>query len=237
MTGLILLIDDVRVLKVPKLYNLDGYEGQKLDYARLGNEDNCEIFKNEKAIYERLEHHKGIIQCFKASDEALELAYAREGNLETYIETQREPQISTKVDWILSLIDTLSYIHSRGVLVDEIALRNILVLNKDLKLADFGQSVLLPMMADMTTDDGAGLTVKVEILHLGWVFYAITAWQNSRYYYFESETPSWPMPKELPTADDLFCGIIIKKCWAGEYESVEALQKEAVALFVNLSLA
>jgi serine/threonine protein kinase len=236
MTGLILFVDHTRVLKVPKLYSLDGHEGEDLDHTRLGNQTNCEIFLNEKAIYERLEHHEGIIHCFKASDDALELAYAKEGDLKTYIETQTEPQLSTKIDWILSLIDTLSYIHSRRVLVDEIALRNIVILDKKLKVTDFGQSILLPMTADMATvDDGAGLNAKIEMLHLGWIFYAIATWQNKRYYYFGCDDPAWPKPEELPAIDSLFCEPIIKKCWTAQYEMVEQLQKEAIALFATVS--
>jgi serine/threonine protein kinase len=139
-----------------------------------------------------------------------------------------------KTNWIMSLIDTISYVHSKRVFVDEIALRNILILDNDPKLADFGQSILLPTTADMKIiHDGAGLNLKIEILHLGWILYAIASWQNRRYYYFESEIPSWPTPEELPATDNLFCGSIIKKCWTGQYETVEALQKEATVLLAK----
>ena len=73
----------------------------------------------------------------------------------------------------MSLIDTLSYVHSRKVFVDEIALRNILVTDEKLKLADFGQSVLLSMDTDMDTVCEEDLTAKIEILHLGWIIYSI----------------------------------------------------------------
>jgi hypothetical protein len=236
MTGLILLVDDTRVLKILKLYNLACYEDESLEHTRMINQDNCEILKNERAIYERLGQHSGIIQCFNATDEVLELAYAKEGNLLEYIETQNEPPIATKVGWILSLIDTLLHIHARRVLVDEIALRNILVFNSDLKLADFGQSILLPLETERSKmDDGAGLTVKVELLHFGWIFYTISSWKNKRYYYFGHDTPAWRRLEELPSTDDLFFGPIIRKCWTGQFDTTETLRSEATAFFADHS--
>ena len=86
------------------------------------NDINRKNLKNEKSIYRRLGNHNGIISCFKPSDYEIELAFAKQGNLETYIETNPEPYESFKTEWILSLTDTLSYVHSRKVFVDEIAL-------------------------------------------------------------------------------------------------------------------
>jgi hypothetical protein len=36
------------------------------------NSDNRSELKNEKAVYQRLGRHDGIIQCFNAQDESLE---------------------------------------------------------------------------------------------------------------------------------------------------------------------
>ena len=50
------------------------------------NSINRDTLKHEKAIYQRLGNYKGIIQCFKASDDGIELAFAKQGDLERYIE-------------------------------------------------------------------------------------------------------------------------------------------------------
>jgi serine/threonine protein kinase len=234
MTGLILKLSETRVLKIPKVLGQLQPDGAMSKLLHYTNDDNLTIFENERTIYDRLGQHDGIIHCFRASDFELELVYAKDGNLEKYIESQKEPSVSTKLRWILSVISTTSYIHSKRILIDEIALRNVLVFDNDLKFTDFGQSILLPMSADPATlNDGNGLNIKIEILHLGWLFYAIAAWKNERYYYFDSDVPAWPAPEQLPMTEHLLCGNIIAKCWAGKYESVDELHKDASTIPVK----
>lgn len=138
MTGRILRLDKSRVVKVAIVFSLDDYTGEGRQNIEYSNSINRDTLKREKAIYQRLGNYKGIIPCFKASDDGIELAFANSGDLETCIEKNIEPQESSKTEWILSLTDTLSYVHSRRVFVDEIALRNILVTDQQLKLADLG---------------------------------------------------------------------------------------------------
>jgi hypothetical protein len=117
MTGLILPLDEDRVVKIPKVYPLDQYSGHDCSNMEYINDINRKTLKYEKSIYERLGNHEGIILCFKASDYGIELAFAKQGNLETYIKTNIEPPESFKTAWILSLTDILSYVHSRRVFV------------------------------------------------------------------------------------------------------------------------
>jgi hypothetical protein len=49
------------------------------------NSVNGAALKREKAVYQRLGNHEGIIHCFKASDDGIELVFAKEGDLEAYI--------------------------------------------------------------------------------------------------------------------------------------------------------
>lgn len=227
LTGLILYLSEGRVVKVPKTFVVDDFPGQDSAYVEYINDANRENLKNERSIYERLGNHKGIITCLKASDFGIELAFAEQGDLETYIKNNVEPHASLKTEWILSLIDTLSFIHSRRVFVDEIALRNILVTNGQLKFSDFGQSYLLPLTADVDTICENDLTAKIEILHLGWVIYSIAVWGVHKYYYFERGDPQWPSPQEFPATNHLFWGTIIQKCWNGDYESMIAVNEAA----------
>lgn len=118
--------------------------------------------------------------------------------------------------------------------LDEIALRNILVVEDQLKLADFGQSILLPISADVNTICENDLTAVIEILHLGWVIYSVAVWQVHKYYFFDPENLHWPKLQALPKTDKLFCGRIIEKCWRGEYASMDALNEEAHSLLHSL---
>lgn len=119
------------------------------------------------------------------------------------------------MEWILTLTGVMSHIHSRRVFVDEIALSNILVAEKQLKLADFGQSILLPLATDMGTVCENDLNAKIELLHLGWVHYSIAVWRVCKYYYFELETPQRPNLADLPPTDGIFCRVIIKNAGEG----------------------
>lgn len=229
MTGYILQLDEDRVVKVAKTYALDVYVGtssfENMEYI---NEINRTTLENEIDIYQRLGHHKGIICCLQTSNYGIELAFAKQGNLEDYIRAQPEPPESLKIDWILSVINTLSYIHSQRVLVDDIALRNLLVADGHLKLADFGQSSLLPLSTDMDTVCDNDLTPRIEILHLGWIIYSIAVWQVHKFYLFDAEHDMrWPTAQELPPLENVFCRTIVEQCWRGEYGNMEMLKEEA----------
>ncbi|PWY95898.1 hypothetical protein BO94DRAFT_600738, partial [Aspergillus sclerotioniger CBS 115572] len=216
MTGIILQLGPDRVVKKPKKYQPGRLElREDMEYM---NEINQQILENEIQIFKRLGNHKGLIPCFQTSQYGIELALAQ-GDLESYIETYPEPEDSLKVTWILSHIDTFVYVHSCKVFVDDIALRNTLILGKEVKLADFGQSVLLSLDVDVTSVKENGLDVRIEILHLGWILYSVSSWQVHNYYFFgpENHDLCWPERGSFPDVDGVLCGEIIGKCWRGEY--------------------
>lgn len=230
MTGYILQLDGERVVKVAKTYLLDLYAGKpSFDDMEYINEINRRTLENEIKTYRRLGHHPGIISCLQTSNYGIDLAFARQGNLEDYIKAKPEPPECLKVEWILSVIDTLSCVHSQRVLVDEIALRNFLVADGQLKLADFGQSLLLLLLStDMDTVCDHDLTTRIEILHLGWVIYSIAIWNVHTYYFFDAEHDmQWPTPQELPRSENVFCRTIVEGCWDGEYVNMEMLKEKA----------
>ncbi|EHY51878.1 uncharacterized protein HMPREF1120_00101 [Exophiala dermatitidis NIH/UT8656] len=231
MTGYILGIDDDRVVKVAKTYPVENSEDFFMEHV---NESNREALVTEIEIYQRLGRHEGIIHCFQTTNFGIEMVFAKQGDLETYINSNPEPTEPFKIHWILSLIDGLSYIHSRKVLVDEIALRNILVDNGQLRFADFGQSYLLPLSTNMDTICENDLTVKIEILHLGWIIYSIACWKVHKYYFFgEDRYMEWPTSDQLPPLKDLFCGAIVENCWKGNYVNVDALKQHACSLLLR----
>lgn len=222
MTGIVLDMGDGRVVKTPKQYPPESYKNA--GNAEYMNEIKQQTLQNEIKVFERLGHHKGIIHCFKVSEQGIELA-AAESDLETYLETHPKPENSLKMSWMLGLIDAFSYTHSRKVFVDDIALRNILVLGGELKLADFGQSILLPLDIDINSAS-ENLTAKIEVPHLGWIIYSIASWRVHRYYFSDSSDLSWPGPDSFPDVDGVLCGNVIRKCWCGEYTSMEDVQND-----------
>lgn len=227
MTGVIYEIGEGRVVKKAKQSQL-----RDAGDAEYMNEINQKILENEIQVFERLGSCEGIIPYFRISQYGIELARAQE-DLETYLENCPEREDTLKVTWILSLIKTFSYIHSCKVFVDDIALRNILIIDEQLKLADFGQSVLLPLDSDITSATANDLNVQIEILHLGWVLYSIASWRVHKYYFFGDENPDLCWPASLPNVDDVLFGKIIKKCWLGEYASMDHVKFEALQLLAD----
>ena len=221
-------------MKKAKIHPLENLTEPDRLNTQYMNDINRSTLVHEIQIYKRLGYHKGIISCTCFSEYGIELVFAKQGDLESYIEASPEPRCSFKVDWILSLAKTLSYVHSRRVFLDELALRNILVVEDQLKLADFGQSILLPTSADVNNICENDLTARIEILHLGWIIYSIAVWQVHKYYFFDPENLHWPKQQALPKTDKLFCGRIIEKCWRGEYASMDALNEEAHFLLHGL---
>lgn len=134
------------------------------------------------------------------------------------------PSPAIRAKWTRLLVDSFTYAHSRRVVLQEFALRNILVRQNSLKLADFGQASLLPLEADMEGFCINDTTAQVEILHLGCILYSVAIWQELKYDYFNTER--WPEAGELPAIDDILFGPILKKCWNKGYVSMEALQKD-----------
>ncbi|KAH8695766.1 kinase-like domain-containing protein [Phaeosphaeriaceae sp. PMI808] len=216
--GVVWRIAEDRVMKEPKIY-----PPKTLNTAYSNMVNRAEIL-NEKAVYERLGNHDGIIQCFKALGESIELAFANQGDLSTYMQTSPLPSPKFRAKWIQLLVDTFSYAHARRVVVQDVALRNILVHDNSLKLSDFGEAFLLPLHTDMERFCVNDTTPQIEILHLGCILYSIAVWQEFKYNYFDTER--WPEAEKLPATDNILFASVIKKCWNGEYASMEALQKD-----------
>lgn len=220
----ILRIAPDRVLKKPKIYpgNHPGLEHS--------NFMNREAMRNEKAAYERLQPpgnvgHKGIIRCVNsnAPNDALELEFANQGNLETYIRDNPIPARDLRVKWITSLADAFADLHSRRVVHGDVALRNILVHDGAVKVCDFGEASVLPLDTDMARfRDEDGTTVRVEMMYLGCVLYSAVAWEEFKYDYFAEMR--LPEKKEVPGTDGVSFGEVIGKCWAGGCASMEELR-------------
>ncbi|KAL6228867.1 hypothetical protein BDW75DRAFT_125176 [Aspergillus navahoensis] len=232
LTGIVLKLREDCAVKKAKQFQPEHFKDREnMEYM---NEINQQTLENEIQVFKRLGSHEGIIPYFQTSQYGIELALAQ-GDLESYLETYPEREDSLKISWISSLINTFAYVHTRKVFVDDIALRNILILDEQLKLADFGHSVLLPLDIDITSANENDLNVSIEILHLGWVLYSIASWHVHKYYFFGPENPDlcWPKPDSFPNVDDVLCGKIIKKCWHGEYASMDNVKDEACQLLAG----
>ncbi|RDW83613.1 uncharacterized protein DSM5745_03939 [Aspergillus mulundensis] len=240
-----------RAVKRPKLYQLWLYPDDKqLEYM---NKEHQMMLAEEIKVFERLGRHEGIIECLKTSQHGIEMPLAEHGDLKSYMEAHpTQPAAIThavKMNWTQSLLEACTYIHSRMVLVGDIALRNVLVMGDlRLQLTDFGNALMFPLDEglDINTINDHGLTAQVEIFHVGWIIYSIATWHAHEYDDLDPEKPEnrtndeqygpwWPDASRFPPLDGVFCGEIIAKCWAAGYKSMEEVKGEVDRLFAAAS--
>ncbi|KAL2865245.1 uncharacterized protein BJX67DRAFT_389475 [Aspergillus lucknowensis] len=213
LTGIVYKIGEGRVVKKAKQSQLRN--AGDVEYM---NKINKKTLENEIQVFKCLGNWEGIIPHFNISQYGIELA-----------QDYPEQEDTLKVGWIISLIKASSYVHSCKVFVDDIALWIVLIIDEQLVLADFGQSILLPLDSDIASANANDLNVRIEILHLGWILYSIASWRVHKYYFF-NENPELCWLTSLPNADDVLFGKIIKKCWLGEYTSIDPVKAEALQL-------
>ncbi len=226
-TNSIVLLDGSHAIKIPKVRDLTSMPEEHRENQEYVNDVNRGMLESEKAVYLRVGRCDGIAECINISEDGIRLALYKRGDLEAYIESEAAVDRSRKAGWILSIIKTILHFHSSKVLVDDMALRNILVADDlSLKMIDFGQCPLLPLDADLNAASDNGLTAQADIFHLGCVIYSIVAWQRYECNLFMR---GWvrPLLRDLPNVDRLFCGDVIRKCWSAEYSSMEQLYCDA----------
>lgn len=225
-TNSIVLRSGPHALKIPKVRDTTTVSEAHREDEEYVNEVNREVLESEKAIYLRVGRCDGIAECINISKDGILLALYERGDLESYIEGEIEVDRFRKAGWILSIIQTILHFHNAKVLVDDMALRNILITDDlSLRMIDFGQCALFPMDVDINAVSDNGLTAQADIFHLGCLIYSIITWKR---YECDLFIRGWtrPLLSDLPEVDQLFCGDIIQKCWSAEYTCMEQLYRE-----------
>ncbi|OJD18390.1 serine/threonine protein kinase [Emergomyces pasteurianus Ep9510] len=219
-SGIICEIDEDIIVKHPKVIpNNDSY-----------NQMYHDMIMNERLIYERLGSHKGIISYLGVHDEltgAIRLAYAKEGDLECYIQSHDKPSETIRVTWIQLLVETFWYIYSQKVLHQDVKSNNILVENGTLKVVDFANATIHALDAVLEEICAKDPLSRVDVLGLGCIIYSIAAWRVFSYDYFEHDC--WPEPEILPATSGLLYNNIINKCWIDSYDTIKSLYEDCNA--------
>jgi len=229
-TGLILQRGE-HALKIPKIIDTSKFSDKNRASSEYVNQVNREILEREKSVYHRLGHSEGIIKVISISEEGILFDCHRNGDIATYMRDNVELSIRDKTRWIVSIIKTVCHIHTSNVLIDDIALRNFLIADDfSVKMIDFGQSTVFPLDIDITTADDNGLTVLVDLFHVGCIIYSIIVWKEFECNLFEHQLQR-PSLKDLPDLDQLPYRQAIKKCWTAEYHSADDLYAEVLELW------
>lgn len=225
-SALVLLQNEVAV-KIPlKCLWSDAYE----------IEANIQKLHLEQNVYRRLQESlydqrsNGVVRCLEMTSQSTQLVYMSNGDLETYLKRFRPP-LELQLSWCFEIIQSLSFIHDRGILVADIASRNF-VLDSDLsiKFCDFSEASIFSLGTDMNLVDDHGYNVQIDIGLLGTVMYEIVTGEKLQIDLFkEAENTSedgraiWPKRKFLPTTNDIWLGWIIEGCWDGKFQNAHSI--------------
>lgn len=234
-SGIVLRDPDGNALKIPKVVDTSRLPAEQREDQAYMNDVNRQTLELEKAIYQRLGPCDGIAKVINISRDGILLEYCPDGDLEGYMSTHTEPDTQRKESWILSITRTICHIHKMKVLVDDIALRNLLVApDKSLKLVDFGEGSLFPEATDMAVANDNGITISADIFHVGCVIHSIAAWTKFEYNLFNHDF-HWPAIEDLPRLDRSLFHHAIQKCWAGQYCTSDDLYADILEATMHVS--
>jgi len=91
------------------------------------NDEDRETLEHEEAVYRRVGSCDGVAECINVSREATLLTFQERGDLEYYVESDPEVDRCREAEWILFIIKMVFHFHDSKFLVDNMALRSILV--------------------------------------------------------------------------------------------------------------
>ncbi len=235
-SGVVILHCKHNVLKIPKVYRDPNATPDEAEIEEILAEQNYEFLENEKRVYQRLGHHDGVVSWVNLSEDGIEMAYMKKGPLSRYLQTETPPD-RLVAQWIPALAKTISYAHSRNVIIGDIASRNVL-LGDDMsvKLCDFTDSALMPPDSDMSQAEDNGASIKTDMFQFGSLAYEMLTRKPFKYDSFargvENQGESnrggdwepgdeWPPAECLPSTQHLVFGQIIFKCWTNGYQNME----------------
>ena len=110
-------------------------------FCEPDNRDGVETIEREKKILTILGAHPFIIQLHWLSDRGLCFEYYPLGSLRTYYHAELPslPEITTRIRWCRQVAEGIAYIHSKGIVHNDIGARNVLLSSSmDIKICDFG---------------------------------------------------------------------------------------------------
>ncbi|KAI4264786.1 MAG: hypothetical protein L6R42_000125 [Xanthoria sp. 1 TBL-2021] len=222
------LIDETTILKYPHI------PGDEKALALLGL---------EARIFQAIGSHKHIIGFKGLTKDGLLLERAPFGSISEYLKLNN-PGLQRRLEWVCQVSEALATVHEKRVLHRDISANNILLdAELNVKLSDF-QGRLLTPDGEIQED---GLSVestksfkpranpnhadwKTEIFALGSAFYYIMEghepYPELNPFDDEEQIEARFVSRQFPEMDSVLMNCVTHKCWAGDYESAEAVLQD-----------
>ncbi|KAF3072112.1 hypothetical protein CFAM422_005803 [Trichoderma lentiforme] len=217
----------------------------------------------EKQILDRLGAHPRIVKFLGSYTEfptGLLFAEASHGSLQKFLDEQdNEIAPSLRQKWFIQAVESIEFIHSKGVMHSDLRPDNFLVdctlsQSLDLRLCDFGGSTCedlqlsggtLPDSGFHNPNDAWEPTYAADIFSLGSVLYTIM----TGHWPFRSTTGEWTSTEEMmeynakadrcfadgifPEVEGLFGGEIITRCWTNKFSDAAEIMAKVSQLVIK----
>ncbi|KAJ5550608.1 hypothetical protein N7535_001448 [Penicillium sp. DV-2018c] len=208
-------------------------------------------FEVEERLLQILGPHPRIIEFKGISDDPFGLLFteASDGNLQNYIEQHHAGiDMSLRFKWRTQAAEAIQFIHRKGVIHSDLRPDNFLLHTVagnelDLLLCDFGGSTNgeidgghLPDAGFFNPCNPPGSTTSTDIFSLGSIYYTIMTghwpYRSPGPFRFESleEMEKYQelvdglfASRRYPSVGGLEAGVVIQRCWTGEYSDSSAL--------------
>ncbi|KAJ8127302.1 hypothetical protein O1611_g6335 [Lasiodiplodia mahajangana] len=206
----------------------------------------------ERQIFDRLGQHPRIVRCFGWLTEfptGLLLAEASHGSLQCFLDRHNEAiPLSLRKRWVRQAIESIAYIHGRGVIHSDLRPDDFLAHGQDLWLCDFGKSTCRELGICGGGVPDAGFfdpnspwvsTPGTDIFSLGSVLYTIL----KGHWPYRTQGGSFETLGDMdkyaahvedlfgqgifPEVNDLVGGEIILGCWTKKYATAQDIPEEA----------
>ena len=201
-----------------------------------------EVFslEREKRTLEILGDHKYIIKLLWASERGLCFHYYPLRSIRRYYESYSFalPPLDQRYQWCHQCVAGTSYIHSQGIIHNDLSARNILLSsNMDIKICDFGSATCVGekihgfgefRYVGFRSPPQQVATFKDDIFSIGGVFYEIISGKPPYAELDRSEVVRRYNDNIFASLDgfDSDYASIIDSYWNGKYSSIQDLQNE-----------
>ena len=217
-------------------------------------EEAAEAIEREKEILEVVGSHPFILTPHWVNDRGLCFDYYPLGSMREYCKALRPdiPPLSDRIRWCCETVIGVGYLHSKGIIHNDISPRNILLSSTlNVKICDFGFSVMIgenvvggpesrySRYRSYVQDAAMEGSVMDDLFSLGSLFYEILT-GNMPYEDRDSEqVDDLYKAHVFPPLDNIRPGYYaeaIRKCWNEEYTSISELQDDLSIVRPDTSL-
>ena len=153
------------------------------------------------------------------------------GDLRYYL-AEHKPGRYMILSWFTQITQGMAYIHHHRVIIADVRLENFLLDDQlAIKVADFGESSLMPVDWDLNGSNEIGFSRMTDIGQLGAVMYSVVTGEECKFdIWDEGNKSTWPQCDKLPPTGDMWLGQIIEKCWTHGFNSVDDTVEELKTL-------